>query len=266
MAGLLYKDFVAVKGKMLCLGTAAFLLGFLVLRLLFPGDTDAAALGIMMEQDGAMTQASDGVLYDMLFAMLILCTAIIVMGMPLNNMLLPLLRMDEKGKARNYIHALPLKRNTYIASKYLFIGIAYYVILAVLVILTMIYGCNAGENAIAELMGNFSGMLLVLLSTGLVLSAVELPFLITYGVKKGMTIKITIIFVLTFLLLSYMFFGDMTIVERLDINVLIRWCHSHSRLLTLVEIFMPVLSVCIYWISYKITCAMGRDREVELDG
>ena len=45
--------------------------------------------------------------------------------------------------------------------------------------------------------------------------------------------------------------------------MLINWIETHQSLVVGLEVGMPVLALVLYWLSYRLTCRLNEDREVE---
>lgn len=250
MAGLLYKDFVGIKGKMTVILFSLATMIFLAARIIFPGVTDVV---------------SDGEVNDIILMLCVLMLIFVGFFM-ISSWTVAICRNDEKCKARQFVNALPLAKNSYIASKYIFIAIAVYVIFSLEQIWTIIFSGMAGENGIASLATTAGMFLTSISSASMLLAAIELPFYFTFGVKKGSAIKVAILCILFFAVAYYMMFGDLSIIENWDIYVLVEWTQNHMTFMSFLSVFSPIVVLAIYWISYRLTCWINRNGEVDIDG
>ena len=250
MAGLLYKDFVGIKGKITVILFSLATIFFLVVRIIFPGVTDSV---------------SDGEVNDIILMLCVLMLIFVGFFM-ISSWTVAICRNDEKCKARRFVNALPLAKNSYIASKYIFIAIAVYVIFSLEQIWTIIFSGMAGENGIASLATTVGMFLTSISSASMLLAAIELPFYFTFGVKKGSAIKVAILCILFFAVAYYMMFGDLSIIENWDIYVLVEWTENHMTFMSFLSVISPIVVLAIYWISYRLTCWINRNREVDIDG
>ena len=250
MAGLLYKDFVGIKGKITVILFSLATIFFLVVRIIFPGVTDAV---------------SDGEVNDIILMLCVLMLIFVGFFM-ISSWTVAICRNDEKCKARQFVNALPLAKNSYIASKYIFIAIAVYVIFSLEQIWTIIFSGMAGENGIASLATTTGMFLTSISSVSMLLAAIELPFYFTFGVKKGSAIKVAILCLLFFAVAYYMMFGDLSIIENWDIYVLVEWTENHMTFMSFLSVVSLIVVIAIYWISYRLTCWINRNREVDIDG
>lgn len=266
MAGLLYKDFVGINGKrIVCILIGATLL-FLILRFIFPGNVGTVmGWGIVENEAGELVEMTVGDFRDSFLVLIPL--GLIACGITLpSTWTTAICRNDEKNKTRQFTRALPLDKNVYIASKYIFIGIAVYVLFSLETAWIMIFNSVAGNNNCSELIAAISQLLIVFSSFSLLLASIELPFFITLGVKKGSLLKIAILEGLAFLAIAYLFFGNLKVFENFDIIVFADWCKEHLVVVALISIISPIVDIFVFWISYRITCRINRNREVEIDG
>ena len=266
MAGLLYKDFIGIKGRRILWIFAGCTLLFLILRFLFPGNvTTVMAGGLVENEAGELVEMTVGELRDSMLIQLPLL--FMVSGLCLASAWpAAICRHDEKNKTRQYTAALPLNKNAYIASKYLFIGIAVYLLFSLDTIWIMIFNSVAGDTNSAELLMVLSQFLMTFYGLILILAAIELPFFITFGVKKGMLVKTAIIEGAAFLGMAFLFFGNLEIFKNFDISIFMNWCEEHLMIVALISILSPVAELFIFCLSYRITCRINQNREVEING
>lgn len=266
MAGLLYKDFVGIKGKRLIWIMAGFTLLFLILRFLFPGNvTTVMADGWSEDANGELVKITVGDLQDSLLVMLPLLFIVSGFFLP-STWTAVICKHDEKNKTKQFTRALPLDKNAYIASKYLFIGIAVYILFSLDTVWTIIFNSVAGNNNSTQCLMAVSQFLMGFCGLSLVLASIELPFFITLGVKKGMIMKTAILEGAGFLAMAYLLFGNLKVFEKYDISIFANWCQEHLVIVTLISIISPVVELFIFWLSYRITCKINRNREVAIDG
>lgn len=280
MAGLLYKDFVAIKGKFLVTALLLLTVLFLILRLCIAGGdiavTENGIPTVQSEETGVqngnagITEAAmvddtemTGFIFDTMLAMLIVSLEIGLAVVPVSTMMNIILRTDEKNKTRAWIEALPMKKNAYIASKYLFFGIVYYVGISLLALWISIFVSNSGANILTDFMNvNMQGIL-ILFTAELIVVAIELPILLTAGTKKGMMVKRIVFMLILVALFAYLLFGDLSIFEHLDLYAILQWCEQNQVLVTLISIGLPIAAGILYWLSYIVTCRLNRNREVD---
>lgn len=261
MAGLLYKDFVGIRGRRIVLIMIGCTLAFMVLRFLFPGNVGAAAsFGMAENEAGELVEITVGELRDSFLVMPPLL--FMVAGLSLiPTWTAAICRHDERNRTRQYTAALPLAKNAYIASKYLFIGIAVYFLFSLDSIWIVIFNSVAGENNSSECLKIMSQFLMTFCGMLLVLAAIELPFFITLGVKKGMLVKTALIEGLAFLGMAYLFFGNLGVFKNFDIGIFVNWCEEHFVIAALISVLSPIAELFLFWLSYRITCRINQNRE-----
>lgn len=255
MGGLLYKDFVSINGKklvwILIIGTVLFF----GLRVVFPGT---------MNQELFMTMTDDGQevnLLDLLFISTFSCCMIGILGL-MNGWVEKIVDGDTKNKIRGYICSLPLGKNAYIASKYLFIAISAYVFLS----FEMMWGviCNAfcREGIFSELISVIGSFIPSLICLALLSAAIELPLFILMGVQKAKLVKTAVVMGIGFVCVGFLFFGNLDwISEHFNILVFMKWYETHTFEVTFFTILSPVITLALYYVSYRITCFFS-NREV----
>lgn len=255
MGGLLYKDFVSINGKklvwILIIGTVLFF----GLRVAFPGT---------MNQEAFLTMTEDGQemnLLDYLFFSIFACCIIGILGL-MNGWVAKIVDGDTKNKIRGYISSLPLEKNAYIASKYLFIAISAYVFLS----FEMMWGviCNAfcGEGVSSELMAAICSFIPPLICLVLLSAAIELPLFILLGVQKAKLIKIAVVMGIGFVIVGFLLFGNLNwISENFNILAFMNWYETHTFEVAFLTILSPVITLALYYVSYRITCFFS-NREV----
>jgi len=96
---------------------------------------------------------------------------------------------DRKNKIRGYISSLPLDKNAYVASKYIFIGIAEYVFMSVGLVWSI--ACNAfcGEGIFSDMLNVMQSFLVPIFGISVLLSSLELLMYILMGTKKAKLVK-----------------------------------------------------------------------------
>ncbi len=265
MTGLLYKDFVSIKGKYVILLLLGLTVLFLVIRFLFPGNVETEVMGMVENEAGEFVNLTMGELADSLLVLIPLFLIACNLCLP-SMWTIRICRNDEKNKTRQFIRVLPCESNAYIASKYIFIGIAIYVLFSLEHIWIIIFNSQAGLDSSIELMNAFSSCLPAFSGACLLLAAVELPFFITLGEKKGKVIKTAMLELLAFLVAAYMFFGNIKIFQNWDITALLNWCKKYSLFITVISMITPAITLLLYYLSYQLTCRLNQNREVEIDG
>ena len=266
MAGLLYKDFIGIKGKRIVWILFACTTLFLVLRLAFPGTVSTVMANGMKElETGELVELTVGELRDSFLVTLPMLLIVCGIMLP-STWTAAICRNDEKNKTRQFTGALPLDKNAYIASKYLFIAISVYILFSLETTWIIIFNSVAGDNLSREVLTYISSLLTAFCGISLLLASIELPFFLTLGVKKGSVLKTAIIEGIAFLVIAYLFFGDLKVFENFNIYIFVNWCEEHLVIVALISILSPIADILLFWFSYRLTCRINQNREVEING
>lgn len=258
MGGLLYKDFVSVnrinKIKLTWL-LAALTILYIGLRIAFPGTAD-------MEMFLAETE--EGEIVNIIDTFFFIALGLFIVGTLeiMNGWVARLVETDDKNKIRGYISALPLDKNAYIASKYIFMAVSAYVFMSIYYIwcISCLAFCREGVMAdniqlLGGLIPEFAGLMLIV-------AAIELPLFILFGKEKAMLIKVAFIMLIAFALIGFMLFGDlMWIEEHIDIIALAKWYKTHMVEIAIVVSLSPAFVLAIYYGSYRITCHFANKED-----
>lgn len=242
MAGLLYKDFIAVHGKIY----VAVLLVITVLLAFFP-----------IMPIPASVREGVAIIVGMWVAIAATVLPLIVVFYLENSVI----SADEGAKKRAYLMSLPVSKRQYVASKYLFILISYYVFLSVTVIWAQFANICMGEVLEEGFLLDAIALMPFWIQALLLVSAMELPFLVNVGVKAGNAIKTTVLFAIYFCIFAYMLFGDMSIMENINLAALVKWMEAHLEITMTLQVLAPVIVGVLYYLSYRIAVAIYERRE-----
>ena len=242
MAGLLYKDFVAVRGKIYVVCLAAALLLSFVVRLLVKDDTA-----------------------EYLLVMYLLALISGLYAFVDNKIETDLVRVDEAKKQKQYCISLPVNKRQYVASKYVFMLLVFYIVQSFVALVCMIMVVDCKTTVCLNLVSIIMGLLPIITTGAMVLSAVELPFFICAGYKKGNLLKQGLLEGFFALFMVYLMFGDLTVFERFSLEVFVTWIESHQDVLNALHVFTPVIGVAVYYLSYRISCFLFERRELNDD-
>jgi len=254
MGGLLYKDFVAIRGKRLVLILTILTALYIILRMLFPGT--AQMDGFMVTNDAGET----GNIIDTFFFMgesfnIFMASYII------NTLGSRLLLLDEKSKVRGYLSSMPIKKETYVASKYVFIGISAYVSFSLYEVWHVACSAFMGGGFNIDFSNLIAGFSIPLICLMLVMAAIELPMFLLMGKAKAMMVKVGIGMLIGMMVLGYLLFGDLKVFEKWDISILVKWMDSHAFTLTLLSILSPVITLVLYYLSYRLAVYLYKRKE-----
>lgn len=252
MGGLLYKDFISVQGKKMCVIVLGFVILFTILRIAFPGYKDLISV---VNEDGEIVE-----IVDSYFVMGSAIFVIISIGY-INQFVGAIVDGDQKNKIINYLSSMPLSKNAYIASKYVFIMVVTYVAFSVYSILSIICKAFCDDGVFLNIALATDSFAPSFYAIAILMSAIELPLFICLGHEKAMMIKIALWLVVAISAIGYLFFGDLSVFEKFDFSNLVDFVNAHSDAMMLLPVFSIVLTAIIYYLSYRITCFF-KGREV----
>ncbi|MCR5151097.1 MAG: ABC-2 transporter permease [Clostridiales bacterium] len=249
MGGLLYKDYLAVKAKKIVYIILALTVLFAVLRIVLPGGDN---------------ENSEGYTYDALMWVFPALLVFAGIGIP-SAWTKALIAGDEKKQTQAVIKSLPLGKNTLIASKYIFTGVTVYALLSAEIIWCTIYSSFAGNNSFYSLIEVLTSFLIIFSSASILIAGVELPFFITIGSKKATTVKTALLEFLFLLVIAYLFFGNIDALGNFDLFDFIEWAKTHDFEINVTAVLMPVISSAFFYLSYRLTCRLNKNREADYD-
>jgi len=247
MAGLMYKDFLAVKGKKAVIILLALTVVYAALRFAFPGTGD---------------EDSSPDLFLWVFPALL---AVAGFGLP-SAWTGAIMAGDGKNKIKAFTKSLPLGKNSYIASKYLFLASVIFTIMVTNTLWCRIFKAGAVDNSFTAVIDMLTPFVIILASCSLVIAAIELPFFITLGRRKAGFVKTAILECAFLAVIGIVFFGDLDRIDSiLDIEKIMLWHSNHKAAVDLAAFVGPFIAAGVYVLSYLLTCAINRNRERETD-
>lgn len=257
MGGLLYKDFVLIdrvgKLRVTWIMTALTLL-YIALRMAFPGTMENSDF-IIIGAEGETVNLID-VFFLVVFAGQLIISLTLVSGAKIMG-------SDEKNKIKEYLSSMPIDPNVYVASKYIFIAAAAYVIYSINYIwgVTCIAFCRAGQ------MQNMAIMLVSFIPTAvsivLLLATFEIPLYIYFGKEKAMRVRVMFWTLIAFVAIGFLMFGDVTAVSNLDILIIMEWMERHNKGIVIFQNMAPVIVLIFYYLSYRFSGYLYHKKECE---
>ncbi len=238
MTGLLYKDFKAVKGHYYIMSLLCFTAVLILHKIFFCNEQ-----------------------IDILVGMWLSLVPFALISMLLVKIEIGIIAADEVKNAKIYLLSLPVSAKDYIASKYWFMLIGHYVILSVSMLWGITYQIQTVDIGVSELVSNIISLLPAILCGTLSLVALELPFFILAGSKKGAMIKTAMLLAVMLGLIVFLLFGDLTILDKLDFAKFFKYLEEHIEILFKIQIFAPVISLLLYYCSYRVTCIFFARKE-----
>ncbi|MBR6364817.1 MAG: ABC-2 transporter permease [Lachnospiraceae bacterium] len=256
MIGLLYKDFVMIRGKKMAWILGIVTLAFIVLRVIFSGSRAPSDM-IVYDDNGNVVNA-----LDIFFVTAVISLMIICVGTVINASVMRICSADEKNKTRAYLFSGPLTRRGYVASKYLFV-------LGLTLSLLALSGfwaffcktfmtTNSTNDGFMKIINSFA---VPFYCFALVIAALELPVFLLLGRDKAMLVKIGLIMLIGMFVIAYLLFGDLDVFEKIDFDRITRWIAEHVHLLKRMNIIAPIVGLIAMGISFGITALLYGRKE-----
>ena len=252
MGGLLYKDFVAIRGKRLVITLTILTCIFTALRLLF-SDAGAFPKFQVINDDGDVF-----FFMDLLFwqgeAMLLWLGGLFCLTFSAQ-----ILQCDERNKTGHYLAALPVSKKTFVASKYVFCGICIYVFFSLYEIWHFVATSFMEEGIVLDFSYMFAGIALPLLGTVMLILTIELPLFLLLGREVAKAVKDGVALCIGLAVIAYLLFGDLNVFARFDFHLIMTWMETHSFEMFLISLLTPPVTLGLYYISYRIALKFYRE-------
>lgn len=242
MAGLLYKDFIALKGKIYVAG-GLFLWTLTMLLRFF-----------------AKIEGLDMLLFLLVFSVTMLSFLFFLVKLEIS-----LIAVDEGEKQRQYFLSTPVTVRQYAASKYVFLLASFYAVLMLAYLMGCVSMIGCADEEVEALMGSFISLLPAIACMMLLAAALELPFFLGFGIKHGTRMKSGLLLLLFFAGIIYLLFGNLQLLEQFSPAGLLKYLTKHQELLLCLEVFLPYVALGMYYVSYRIACVLLGRREWEDD-
>ncbi|MDD6733844.1 MAG: ABC-2 transporter permease [Lachnospiraceae bacterium] len=257
MGGLLYKDYILIDriGRIRLswiLGIVTVL--FVILRVLFPGTGKVAEQFLAYSEDGVINLID---LCFFIFLAIFQCFFILFF-----EALVDKITDEENNIKKMYISSLPIKKNTFIASKYVFLLIVAYIMLSASVILGVSGIAFCKEGLISRSMNLLNSFHVSIVSFLIFISGMELPLYFLIGKEKARVVKGGILIVLVWALCGYFLFGNLEwLNDEFYINTLMAWLNKHETEFTILQsLSVPVVGL-FYYVSYRFTSYVYEKKE-----
>ena len=242
MAGLLYKDFVAIRGKIyaICM-VAVLVLGF-VLRLIVQDEATEYILVMYVPL--------------MVFSLYLLVN---------NKMETDLMQVDEAKKQKQYCLSLPVNKKLYVAEKYVFMLLIFYIAQSFVALFCSIMAVDCVTDICMQILSSIMAIIPIITTGMMTLAAIELPFFIGAGYKKGKILKQGILEGFFVVFIVYLLFGDLNVFEKFSLEIFVTWLEEHQDVVNALHVFTPVIGLAVFYISYRISCFLYERRELSDD-
>lgn len=257
MGGLLYKDFVLVdrvgKLRVTWILTALTLL-YIALRMAFPGTLESSDF-IIIDAEGETVNLIDA-FFLAAFACQLIISLTLVSGAKIMG-------SDEKNKIKEYLSSMPIGKNAYVASKYIFIAVAAYVIFSLDYIwgVTCVAFCRGGQ--LQDMAITLTSFVMTVVLIVLLLATFEIPLYIYFGKEKAMRVRVMFWMLIAFVAMGFVMFGDITAVSNLDLLVIMEWVEKHNTGIVIFQNMAPVIVLIFYYLSYRFSGYLYNKKECE---
>ena len=233
MGGLMYKDFVAIKGKRICIILLSAIALLCILRVIFPGSMAEGLEMVFVNDQGIRINT-----LDLMFVMPYICIIFSIVCF-IDMWCARLSEADESSsRIKNYVSSLPVSANSYVASKYVFVTIATYVLISLLSITGIVLAAFAEEGYVLDILRMF-----------------EVTLYILIGREKGNLVKVAIALLFVFVLIGFMLFADMNWLSEKEqfLVKFLNWYTKYQTEVTIASYLIPVIDLVILYFSYRIT-------------
>lgn len=250
MGGLMYKDFVAIKGKRICIILLSALALLCILRVIFPGSMAEGLEMVFVNDQGIRINA-----LDLMFVTPYICIIFTIVCF-IDMWCARLSEADESSsRIKNYVSSLPVSANSYVASKYVFITAATYILISLLSITGIVLAAFTEPGTGLDLIRMCEMLVLPVTSLLILVASVELPLYILLGREKGNLAKVAIILLFVFVIIGFMLFADISWLTDKEnyIIAFYNWYTKHLTEMTLISYLSPVIDLFIFYLSYRIT-------------
>ena len=246
----MYKDFVAIKGKRICIILLSAIALLCILRVIFPGSMAEGLEMVFVNDQGIRINA-----LDLMFVTPYICIIFTIVCF-IDMWCARLSEADESSsRIKNYVSSLPVSANSYVASKYVFVTIATYVLISLLSITGIVLAAFTEPGTGLDLIRMCEMLVLPVTSLLILVASVELPLYILLGREKGNLAKVAIILLFVFVIIGFMLFADISWLTDKEnyIIAFYNWYTKHLTEMTLISYLSPVIDLFIFYLSYRIT-------------
>ena len=246
----MYKDFVAIKGKRICIILLSALALLCILRVIFPGSMAEGLEMVFVNDQGIRINS-----LDLMFVTPYICIIFTIVCF-IDMWCARLSEADESSsRIKNYVSSLPVSANSYVASKYVFVTIATYVLISLLSITGIVLAAFTEPGTGLDLIRMCEMLVLPVTSLLILVASVELPLYILLGREKGNLAKVAIILLFVFVIIGFMLFADISWLTDKEnyIIAFYNWYTKHLTEMTLISYLSPVIDLFIFYLSYRIT-------------
>lgn len=228
MAAFLYKEYVAVRGR--------WIVGILL------------ALTLLIGIGAACVPDAGG----------LMILRVVVDGLGMCGMLAISMGLfyqvagsDGTWKQKAWLHALPVSGKSYIASKYWFVLIMFYVMYSCSLFWHSMVSVRMLPINMEEKVEALYSFLPALMFACITVAALEFPFALLFGRQKAEFFKSGIAAGLGLILVTWFFFGDISVMDKLGDWMI--YAQQHPVTTMTVNFIFSAAGPVIYYVSYCIT-------------
>ncbi len=258
MNGLLYKNII--QSKLFLLLTAFLPPVMISFFTVFSSDFEKG-FSLTTLKESLAQYASNGIILR--FALYFICFFIVI---AIQN---SIISIDEMKKWAYFIESTPNGAKKQVYSKYLMIFMTLGICLISVTVTDTIH-CAVTAAAVDETMPSLIGIFVLMFYAILLYFAIDIPFSIRFGVKKGARVKCIILAIALFCTVVYLLFGPLpgnteSILDAIY-GTIDKIIHNQlSEEITLIMGIIPIISVIGYVISYFISCRLFMKGVEEYD-
>lgn len=253
MAGLLIKDYVSscrVRKINILWILIFFTIVSAIFRMFFPG---------ALTEEDQLTCISDKIFVTIFLIFVVLCLV-------LSNIIsYKVITHDEKAHCMLYLNSMPVRKNSYVGSKYVFMLI----VCSVLMILESIWGracCNyCAPGLMTSACKTLISAITTFASVAIILAAFDIPLYLFWGKEKAILIKsIFIMLLAVFAALYFLTHRVPSIRERFELTYILNWYIQYHSEVKFVRNTLPFVALVIYGISFLSSCRRMNRMKHEL--
>lgn len=226
MIGLLYKEFVATKSKLFVI--------FSILHLIL-----VSAMAMGNNGDGGMEV---GTIY--LYSLYLVIVFILVFS----YIGVTLVKNDSQKQIEYYL-STSIEHKEYIIVKYIFLSGVFAFVTIIMVIEGLIVKSNLSVDVSQNMMKDFWELLPAVIGISMICMAAELPVYYAFGVDKGRMLIQGFLIILLFVFVGYLFFGDLSILDELNLSKLLKILNNNKKILRIMQFAVPIAAVCLTMVS-----------------
>lgn len=236
MAAFLYKEFIAIRGRRI--------VGVLLAFTLFLGVAEACISDV-----------------EWLMLLYVFMSTVSICGMlaiPMGFLYL-VAGTESTWKQKAWLHALPIPERTYIAGKYWFVLILFYVLYSCSLLWYLLVSVRLPPGSMPEQVDTLYALVQPVMFLCITVAALELPFALLFGRQRAELVKTGIAVCFGLVLVIWFFFGDISMLDRVGDWML--YIDKHPAVMMTIDFVFSVVAFAAYYGSYRITVRCYERKE-----